>query len=375
MKRLLFFANVDWFFISHRLPIAMEAINQGFEVHIATTITDKLNFLEERGLIVHSIALHRSYIGVSIFSELWSFYTIIKRVKPDILHLVTIKPVLLGGISARLAKVPAVVSAISGLGYIFNGKGFIHFVRLKLSSLLYFLSLGHKNQKIIFQNSEDKLKLCMIKRSVENRSVLIPGSGVDLSLFSVVENTFNVPTVMMASRLLSSKGVREFINASKIVHENNQNVRFILVGDIDPLNPESIKKSELDQWKSEKVVEIWGHRDKMYKVIPKANIIVLPSYYGEGLPKVLIESAACGRAVITTDHPGCRDAISHESGLLVPVKDSVALANAIQELIQNPKKIVKMGVAGRELAERSYSIEGVCEAHMKIYKDLLSEAS
>jgi len=111
----------------------------------------------------------------------------------------------------------------------------------------------------------------------------------------------------------------------------------------------------------------------MYNVIPNASIIVLPSYYGEGLPKVLIEAAACGRAVITTDHPGCRDAVTPETGILIPIKDSVALSNAIQNLIQNPEKIVKMGKAGRELAERNYSIEKVCGTHMKIYQDLLPE--
>ena len=209
------------------------------------------------------------------------------------------------------------------------------------------------------------------RSDVYNRSILIPGSGVDLSLYSVLENDLHPPIIMMAARLLSSKGVREFIQASKIVHESNRAVRFILVGDIDSLNPESIKESELSQWKSEGVVEIWGYRGDMYNVIPNASIIVLPSYYGEGLPKVLIEAAACGRAVITTDHPGCRDAVTPETGILIPIKDSVALSNAIQDLIQNPEKIVKMGKAGRELAERNYSIEKVCEAHMKIYQDLL----
>ena len=373
MKKLLFIVNVDWFFISHRLPIAVEAIKQGYEVHIATTVTDKLDLLEESGLIVHNLSLHRSRSGVSIISELWSLLSIIKAISPDIVHLVTIKPVLLGGIAARLSRVPAVVSAISGLGFIFYSDGFISFVRYKLTSLLYFFSLGHQNQKIIFQNKEDSLKLCKIRSDVCNRSILIPGSGVDLSLYSVIENDLSPPTVMMAARLLSSKGVREFIQASKIVNKSNRAVRFILVGDIDSLNPESIKESELSQWKNEGVVEIWGYRDDMHNVIPQASIIVLPSYYGEGFPKVLIEAAVCGRAVITTDHPGCRDAVTPETGILIPIKDPVTLADAIQNLLQNSQKIVKMGKAGRELAERDYSIEKVCEAHMKIYQDLLPE--
>jgi glycosyltransferase involved in cell wall biosynthesis len=373
MKKILFIVNVDWFFVSHRLPIAIEALNKGYEVHVATTITDKLHLLEKKGLIVHSLELDRSHTGISVFSEIWDCFSIIKVVNPDIVHLVTIKPVLLGGIAARLAKVPAVVSAISGLGFSFRSNGFISFVRYRLILLLYYFSLGHTNQKIIFQNNEDKSQLCKARSDICNRSTLIPGSGVDLLLYSVIQNTSNPPTVMMASRLLSSKGVREFIQASKVVSENNKNVRFLLVGDVDPSNPESIKQSELDLWESEGIVEICGFKDDMHNVIPTASIVVLPSYYGEGLPKVLIEAAACGRAIITTDHPGCRDAIEPETGLLIPIKDSGALAAAIEYLLQHPQKIIMMGEAGRKLAERIYSIENVCRAHIKIYQDLLSE--
>ena len=374
MKKILFIVNVDWFFVSHRLPIALEAIRQGYEVHIVTTVTDKLDLLEKSGLIVHNLSLHRSRSGISIFSEFWALLSIIKDITPDIVHLVTIKPVLLGGIASRLANVPAVVSAISGLGFTFHGNGFVFSLRRKFISLFYYLSLGHKNQKIIFQNNDDKLKLFKIRKDINNRSVLIQGSGVDLSLYSVVENNFNHPVVMMAARLLSSKGVREFVQASKIICTDNKNVRFVLLGDTDPLNPESIKKSEISQWKEDGLVEIWGYRSDMNNIIPKANIVVLPSYYGEGLPKVLIEAAACGRVVITTDHPGCKDAITQKTGVLIPIKNSEALADAIRDLLQNPQKAIKMGEAGRELAEQNYSIEKVCKKHIKIYKDLLTGA-
>jgi len=372
MKKILFIVNVDWFFVSHRLPIALEAIRQGYEVHIVTTVTDKLDLLEKSGLIVHNLSLHRSRSGISIFSEFWALLSIIKDITPDIVHLVTIKPVLLGGIASRLANVPAVVSAISGLGFTFHGNGFVFSLRRKFISLFYYLSLGHKNQKIIFQNNDDKLKLFKIRKDINNRSVLIQGSGVDLSLYSVVENNFNHPVVMMAARLLSSKGVREFVQASKIICTDNKNVRFVLLGDTDPLNPESIKKSEISQWKEDGLVEIWGYRSDMNNIIPKANIVVLPSYYGEGLPKILIEAAACGRVVITTDHPGCKDAITQKTGVLIPIKNSEALADAIRDLLQNPQKAIKMGEAGRELAEQNYSIEKVCKKHIKIYKDLLT---
>jgi glycosyltransferase involved in cell wall biosynthesis len=371
MKKILFVVNVDWFFVSHRLPIALEAINQGYEVHIATTLTDKLEFLESSCLIVHDLALHRSQSGFFIFSELWRLIRIFKKVRPNIVHLVTIKPVLLGGIAARITKVPAVVSAISGLGFIFHGRGLVHFIRPKLISFIYNFSLGHNNQRIVFQNNNDKHVLSHIRSDINKRSVLIKGSGVDLSLYSVSNERADPPVIMMAARLLSSKGVREFVQAAEQVKNNNTSVRFVLVGDIDILNPESIKKSEINQWKKDGFVEIWGYRDDMHDVMPMASIVALPSYYGEGLPKVLVEAAACGRAIITTDHPGCRDAITQKTGILIPIKSSEALANAIQILLQNPQKAINMGKAGRELAEQNYAIEKVCEKHMKIYKSLL----
>jgi glycosyltransferase involved in cell wall biosynthesis len=372
-KKIVFIVNVDWFFVSHRLPIALEAIKKGCEVHVITTVTNKLKLLKKSGIIVHDVSISRSRSNILIFSEFIVLMSIIRGIAPDIVHLVTIKPVLLGGVSARLIGVPAVVSAISGLGSTFHMKGIIPSLKRKIIILLYYLSFGHKNQKVIFQNNDDKLRLTNIRKDINNRSTLIPGSGVDTSLYSVLENDVKSPIVMMASRLLSSKGVEEFVQAAKIVKIKNKNVRFVLVGDIDPSNPESIKKSRLSQWKEDESVEIWGYRDDMHNVIPRASIFVFPSYYGEGLPKVLSEAAACGCAIITTDHPGCRDAVEPDTGILVPIKDSVSLANAIEILLQNPKKIEKMGRAGRKLAEKKFSIESVCEKHMMVYQELLTE--
>lgn len=374
MKRLLFFVNVDWFFISHRLPVAMEAINQGFEVHIATTITDQLDLLERSGLIVHHIDLHRSHIGISILRELWSFFSIIKNINPDVVHLVTIKPVLLGGIAARLAGVPAVVSAISGLGFIFSTQGLISVIRRKLISSLYRLALGHANQKVIFQNIDDQSKITQITQILPNNSILINGSGVDLSLYSMRPLNTGTPIVLLASRLLASKGVKEFVRASELVNAATIRARFVLVGEIDSSNPESMQQQELDQWDRDGVVEVWGYRNDMHNILSLANIVALPSYYGEGLPKVLIEAAACGRAVITTNHPGCRDAIeSNVTGLLVPIRDANAIAEAVSSLLDNPIHCKEMGYAGRKLAEEKFDVRSVVSMHMKIYKDLMEK--
>ena len=195
MKRLLFIVNVDWFFISHRLPIAISAIQEGYEVHIFTKVTSQLDVLERSGLIVHNAKLTRRKSGVNILTELFEIFSNIRKIKPDIVHLVTIKPVLLGGLASRILRVPAVVSAISGLGFVYSSDGLFSMVRRKLISILYYIALSHKNQKVIFQNIDDQNRLVSINNKLADKSLLIPGSGVNLSLYSVncyLEVLFNL---------------------------------------------------------------------------------------------------------------------------------------------------------------------------------------
>jgi len=373
MKRLLFVVNVDWFFISHRLPIAVEAVKQGYDVHIATTITDSVAVLEECGITVHPLKLHRTRTGVvAVRAEFLELLSLIRKVAPDILHLITTKPVLLGGIAARWARVPAVVSAISGLGFVFVRRGGIARLRRYLISLLYRLALGGGNQKVILQNIDDQAQLSKLADLSGERSVLIHGSGVDLSLYHMDPIPEGVPIVLLAARLLGDKGVREFVGGAELVNRSEYRARFVLVGEIDPLNPASIQQKELDYWEDDGVVELWGHRDDMPQVLSSATLVVLPSYYGEGLPKVLIEAAACGRAVITTDHPGCRDAIEEDvTGVLVPARSADAVANAVLELLDDPQRCKEMGRAGRERAERMFDVRQVVAEHMRIYEELI----
>ena len=252
MPRLLFIVNVDWFFISHRLPIAVEAVKQGYEVHIATTVSDGATVLEGCGMTVHPLNLHRSRVGVvRVLVEFFEILLLVSKVAPDILHLITIKPVLLGGIAARLARVPAVVTAISGLGFVFVNRGRVAQIRRYLISLLYRLALGRQNQKIIFQNVDDQAQLSKLASLSAGRSVLIHGSGVDLSLYLNKPMVDGVPIVLLAARLLVDKGVREFVAAAELVNRSEYRACFVLVGEIDPLNPASIQQDELDRWKKE----------------------------------------------------------------------------------------------------------------------------
>lgn len=372
VKKLLFVVNVDWFFLSHRLPIALAAQKLGYEVHVATGITDRIEVLRSYGFIVHPLSIERSSLGV--VGELRTFleiYQLFKRMRPHLVHLVTIKPVLFGGIAARLAGIPGVVVAISGLGFVFLAQGTKAKVIRFFVSALYRLALGKKNLRVICQNTNDRDTLRNMAKIPLDKVVMIPGSGVDLSNYPVEDLPQGSPVVIMAARLLRDKGVREFVVAAEILKKRGENIRFWLVGDPDPGNPATITPHELSMWHAEGNVELLGYRNDIASLFSQASIVVLPSYYGEGLPKVLVEAAACGRAVITTDHPGCRDAIvPDESGILIPVKDSVALADAIQNLLGTPELCHSMGQAGRTLAERKFAIEKIVDSHLKIYTEL-----
>ncbi len=370
-KTILFFVNVDWFFLSHRLPIAIEALNQGYEVHVATSITDKWDELRSYGFIVHPVKMERS--GTNIAREIKTFFDILQifnKVQPHIVHLVTIKPVLLGGIAARLTGVPAVVAAISGLGFVFLAKGRKALIIRYIVTALYRLALGKRNLKIICQNPDDQETISQVAGLPPGKTTLIPGSGIDLSVYTQKPIPQGDAVVIMAARLLKDKGVYEFVDAARLLKQRGINAQFWLAGEPDAGNPNSIKETEIIAWRDEKILEPLGYREDIANLFSQSSIVVLPSYR-EGLPKVLIEAAACARAIVTTDVPGCRDSIEPgKSGLLVPVKNSTALADAIQHLIDNPQLCRSMGQAGRALAERKFAIEKIIHKHLKIYEAL-----
>lgn len=371
-RRLMFVVNVDWFFLSHRLPIALAALGEGYEVHVACGDTGRCAEIESHGMAVHRLGLARGKAG--LFSSLSSFLQIaglFRRLKPDIVHLVTIKPVLFGGLAARISGIHSVVAAISGLGFVFVGDGFAARLRRRLVGRVYRLALGKDNVKVVFQNPYDRDTLGRLAGIPDSKVEMIRGSGANLGLYRSGPIPEGAPVVMLAARLLWDKGVKEFVQAAEILRAEGQAARFCLVGDIDPDNPASLTGRDIDDLQKRGIVELWGYRDDMHEVLPQATIVTLPSYYGEGLPKVLIEAAACGRPIVTTDHPGCRNAIEPGvSGLLVPARDGPALAAAIGALIADPRRCAVMGGAGRLLAEREFDVEQVVRKHLDIYRAL-----
>lgn len=372
---ILFVVNTPEFFLSHRLPLAVAARASGFTVHIASGLGPACKKIFDLGFQHHLLPISRS--GHNLLFELKTIlelYRLMRKIRPDLVHLITIKPVLYGGLMARLIGIRAMVAAISGLGTVFIDHEQDQFWIRRAIKWLYKVALGHQNVKVIFQNPDDREELIGMGAVLKDKTVLIKGSGISLDMYPMRPEPKGVPVVTFAGRLLRNKGVREFIEAAKILKERRIVARFLLVGSPDPGNPTSITEKELSNWSKDGFVEILGYRNDIPNLFENSNIVVLPSYR-EGLPKVLIEAASCGRAVVTTNAPGCRDAIEPDlTGLLVSVRDSVGLANAIQSLIENSDRRKLMGLSGRALAEREFSIQKVVDAHLLIYDELTKGA-
>ena len=374
--KILFVINDPVFFLSHRLPIARAAYRQGMEVHVATPLEDCVEKIKEEGFSFHSIPLEKH--GKSLLGELkliFSLCSLFLSIKPDLLHLVTIKPILYGGIAAKLTRVPTVVSAVTGLGIIFVGAGWRHRIIRFFVRQIYRLSLSHKNQMVIFQNPDDQA-YCVSKKIVsDHKTVVIKGSGVDMQLYAPSlkrSSSTRQKIVLFAGRMLWEKGVGDFVEAARMLRSRQVVARFVLVGLPVSWNKSSVKEEDLLAWHNEGAVEWWGQRDDMLEVFSQASIACLPSAYGEGVPKFLIEAAACGLPIVTTDSPGCREIVKDgANGFLVPVGNAEGLADALKELILNEGLRDAMGQAGRQLAKAEFSEELVVRQTLGVYESLL----
>jgi glycosyltransferase involved in cell wall biosynthesis len=374
--KLLLVVNDSAYFLSHRLPIALVAKETGYDVHVATPMGSAVEKIVAYGLTYHALHMNRS--GKNPLIELCTVFALVRlfrRVRPDIVHLVTIKPVIYGGIAARLAGIPAIVAAIPGLGTVFSQKGVMASVLRYFVAKLYRIALGAPNLCAIFQNRDDAQCISRVTELSSQQMVLIRGAGVDLQAYASRSLPDGIPVVVMASRLLIAKGGGEFAEAAHLLQQRGVKARCVLVGAPDPGNPASLTQEDIERWVAAGWIEHWGHRTDMPEVLAAASLVTLPSYYPEGVPKVLIEAQACGRAVITTDMPGCRDAITPDvTGLLVPPRDAVALADAIEKLLNDRHLLQTMGEAGRALAEKCFDVRQVVAEHLDIYRGLLKKA-
>ena len=365
-KKLLFITNIDYFLISHRLPIACEAMKKGYEVHLATKITTYSREIESYGIIVHPIRISRSGIALKdLLKTCKDIFHIIKKINPKIVHLISIKPLLLGGLVLHLInKKPRIIAAVSGLGYVFTNTGFKNKLIKLFSLLLYKLSLNHRDLICIVQNRDDFNFINRISSVSHKNIILVPGSGVNLSLFCPQNPINKITVVLFPARIVKNKGFLEFIQAAKVLRNK---ARFAVSGFIDLDSKDCISQKYLDKLIKKRIIEYWGFSTKMHETLAKSDIVVLPSYR-EGLPKVLCEAAACAKPIITTDVPGCRDAIiDGETGILVPKKDHKALIKAIEFLISKPEYAINLGISGRNFAESKFDINNIVKTHMDLY--------
>jgi len=370
--RALFVVNVDWFFLSHRLPIALALLKAGFHVTVAAATTDKADKIRQHGLDFIDLPISRS--GMNPFREIWTTLCLsrtCRRIQPDLIHFVTIKPILYGAFATRLVKKTAAVNAITGLGFAF-GKGLR--ARIRRAILLPFLrwALHNSNSKTIFQNPVDLEQFVKSGLVARDNTVLIRGSGVDPVRYRPREEMVHDNMVVLASRMLWDKGIKQFVDAARIMQNGGCRAQCVLVGDADPENLGSIPRSQLEKWAEKGMVEWWGYRDDMPEVLSQASVVVLPTEYPEGVPKVLLEAAACGRPIVATDVPGCREIVRHGvNGLLVPPHDSTALAAAIQTLLASPELREQFGKAGREIAVAEFSEDIVVKQTLALYQELM----
>ena len=372
--KLLYFITEDWYFCSHRLPLAVAAKNAGYDVTIVTHVNNHGTMITDAGLrLIPSTLARRGqnpFHEVSFIRKLISIY---RQEKPDIIHHVAIKPVLYGSIAARLAGCRNVVNAMAGMGFVFTSDKAKAKVLRPLVSGAYRMLLNRPNHRLILQNPDDVALFTNSELIEPKKIALIRGAGVDTSQFAPEPEVAGQPIIVLASRLLWDKGVGEFVEAASILRDDGVEARFVLVGDSDHENPAAIAQEKIDEWIALGHVQWWGRRDDMPTVFSQAHIICLPSYR-EGLPKVLLEAASCGTPIVATDVPGCREIVRHnQNGFLVPPKNPGALAEALKTLILNADLRKCMGMAGRKIVEQEFSQEIVIEQTLALYREMLGE--
>lgn len=373
--QILFVVNACWFFVSHRLPLARAAQRQGFTVHVAASPDETTAQLEAAGIHFHPVPFSRK--GRHPLQELRTFVRVLslyRSIRPDLVHHVTIKPIVYGGLAARMARIPAVVSAVAGLGYTFLARGRAARLLRQLVWFGYRKGLSHSNQTVIFQNDDDRREFLARGVVQPAETALIRGSGVDPEEFSPGRRPDGPPVVVLPARLLWDKGVGEFVAAASILKARGVEARFALVGEPDPHNPASVTDDDLAAWSAAGAVEAWGRSDDMPEVFRRAHICCLPSYR-EGLPRALLEAAASGLPIVTTNVPGCRDVVRDgHNGYLVPPRQAEPLADALERLIRDVAAREAMGRRGRELVLERFTLERVVAETLTLYRARMEKA-
>ena len=371
MTKLGLIVSEDGYLVSHRLALVRAAVEAGYEVVVVTRIGAHAECIRDQGARVVNVDFARGQVSLwSNLGAILKLRRVYSRERLDIVHHIALKPIVLGTVAATLTDVPLVINGVAGMGSAFVDRSQRRRWLRPLLSWVLRWSLSRRRAVCIVQNPDDRALLRDLGTATQ-RMVLIPGAGVDVAHFQPLPPPNGALCVAMVTRMLWDKGVQEFVEAASIVRAGGSDIRFVLVGAPDVQNPTAVPQTKLKAWAEQGFIEWWGHISDVRSVWRQAAIAVLPSYR-EGLPKALLEAAACARAIVTTDVPGCREVVNDgENGLLVPVRNAQALALAIQRLAADADLRVRMGLAGRRRVERLYSTTTINAQTLAVYNGQL----
>jgi len=376
-KKIIFNLTEDWFFASHFLGRAVEARKSGYEVYISCNETNKRKLIENNKIKFFSLALDRRSINpIGEFIILLKYCLLLYKIKPDIVHNIGSKPIIYGSIAAKILNIKSVINAPIGMGFAFSSDSFkakllkIILIFLLRQTLNKHYGNGKKN-RVIFENSDDMN--FFIRKKIVNKSDarLIRGAGVEIdNQFEEKKKINKTITISLVARMLRDKGIFEFVEAATILKKKNIKSRFLLVGDIDPKNPTSIQTNTLKIWNEKGIIEWLGWIDDIKNILFETDILCLPSYR-EGLPKSLLEGAAIGLPLVTTNTVGCREVVVDGlNGYLVPLKDPENLALAFEKLIRDKDLREKMGKESFKLVKSKFSSKIINSQTISLYDEL-----
>ncbi len=371
-RTVILVANTAWYLYNFRLPLARALRDRGLTPLFVAPHDRYADALQAEGFRFEPLRLRRA--GINPFVELMALLTLVRlyrRERPAVVHHFTIKCVLYGSLAAIMARTPAVVNAITGLGHVFVSHRLKARILRPLVTRLYRVALASPHTRIIFQNTEDRDAFVGLGLVDAEQTTVIRGSGVDLARFAPgVACTPEVPRVLLVGRLLAEKGIFEFVEAARLLRARGSTAIFEVAGELDPGNPSSVSPQQLAAWVREDVLEFSGHVDAIEESLSAATIVTLPSYR-EGVPRSLLEAAAMGKPLVATDVPGCREVVEDgRNGLLVPARNAKALANAIEQLLADPEARARMGLASRIKVASEFDENSVVGATIDVYRQL-----
>lgn len=372
-EKILYVATEDWYFVSDTLSLAAAARAKGYQVAVAARANGKEDIIRSAGLEFH--ALNRiSRAGTGLISEPHSIAELTRlyhALAPDLIHHIALKPILYGALAARKLPQTALVNSVMGLGFVFTSQSAKARALRPFMSMALRFALSRERSRTLVQNADDLEAVARLSPGARDKLRLVRGSGVDPVKFAPTPEPGGVPVVVLPARLLRDKGVDEFVAAARILTEAGVPARFALIGEPDADNPASVTQAQIDRWVGEGTIEHWGFRADMPQVYRDATIVCLPSYR-EGLPRVLLEAAASGRAVVTTDAPGCREVVHNGvNGWLARPRDVTTLADALRDALTHQALRATYAAEGRRLVEEHYSAGIIIGQTLAIYEDLL----